>query len=57
MIEIKTDNPVALDIPDHIFPDGIFFDNNTNPLLIHQIEKFINNFCVSIQNFLSLISS
>ena len=39
MIEIKTNHPVALDIPDHIFPDGIFFDNNTNPSLIQQILK------------------
>lgn len=48
MIEIKTDHPVALDIPDHIFPDGIFFDNNTNPLLIQQIINLVNKDKINI---------
>ena len=38
MIEVKTEHPLALDIVDHLYPDGIFFDNVSNSSYISQVE-------------------
>lgn len=39
MIEVKTDHPLAVDIVDHIYPDGILFDNNSNFDYIGEVEQ------------------
>lgn len=39
MITIKTDNPIAYDSPDHIYPTGTKNDNNTNLGFIEEVEE------------------
>jgi SAM-dependent methyltransferase len=42
MITIKTEYPVALDSPDHIYPWGTIRDNTTNSIFIEEVEKYFN---------------
>ena len=39
MINVKTDHPIALDSNDHIFPEGIYYDNRVNHKFVEQIEN------------------
>lgn len=40
MIEVITSHPLATDIVDHIYPDGIALDNNTNRMYIDEVEAY-----------------
>lgn len=49
MITVLTNNPIAIDSLDHNYPLGAIHDNNTNLLLIDEIECFLN-----VENVLDL---
>lgn len=40
MITITAEAPVALDSNDHIYPDGIYLDNNVTPSFVNDVESF-----------------
>jgi len=42
-MRVLTDNPVAVDSPDHLFPWGTKRDNTTDIGFIEEVEKFFQN--------------
>lgn len=43
MTKIITKNPVALESPDHLFPWGTAYDNNTSDGFISEVENYFSN--------------
>lgn len=57
MIKIQTNYPIASDSLDHLYPEGVYYDNNVSINFINQIESFyvfINNKIDHKINFLDL---
>lgn len=40
MINVITNYPIAVDSDDHKYPEGIYYDNNSNDVFINDIEKY-----------------
>lgn len=57
MIEIKTNYPIATDSLDHLYPEGVYHDNNVSIPFVQELENlcsFIKNVPDFKMNFLDL---
>lgn len=43
MLSVITEHPIALDSDDHIYPDGIHYDNHCNPWFVADIENYFQD--------------
>jgi cyclopropane fatty-acyl-phospholipid synthase-like methyltransferase len=51
MITVQTDHPLAVDSDDHLFPEGIYYDNSLNIKFVESVENFFKGKKI---NFLDL---
>jgi cyclopropane fatty-acyl-phospholipid synthase-like methyltransferase len=42
MITVKTNHPIAIDSLDHIYPEGVYYDNNVSETFVNDVQKFFN---------------
>jgi SAM-dependent methyltransferase len=57
MIEIKTNYPIATDSLDHLYPEGVYHDNNVSITFVEELENlcsFTKNVTDFKMNFLDL---
>lgn len=47
MITIKAEAPIAYDSDDHIYPDGIYLDNNVTPEFVNDVELYFQRKLIS----------
>lgn len=43
MLQVITNYPIAIDSDDHKYPEGIYYDNNSNQAFIADVEKYFND--------------